>query len=195
MKKIVNIVIFGLLLVIFGSYMFTYQVRSNEIVLVNSWSGKPQIKYGSTTIMSKEAVDARQKNGQPDSDAGIQFKLPWPLQKIYKLDGRIHVTETGFDEELGAGGETLLISVYAGWHVSNAEKFRQQFGRFRSAKEMMGRAKVELGTILKTARNEVLGSTEIFMSSEQVEFRKEEQAALSYVDAEKKIMEKVAPKA
>jgi len=194
-KKTVVLVVGTLLLLVFLSLMFTYQVRSNEIVLVNSWSGKPQIKYGSTTIMSDETVAARQKNGQPDSDAGIQFKLPWPLQKIYKLDGRIHVTETGFDEELGAGGETLLISVYAGWHVNNAEKFRQQFGRFRSAKEMMGRAKVELGTILKTARNEVLGGTEIFMSSKQVEFRKEEQATMSYVEAERKIMEKVSPKA
>ena len=36
MKKAVNIIIFGLLLLIFGSYMFTYQVRQDEIAFVNT---------------------------------------------------------------------------------------------------------------------------------------------------------------
>ena len=81
-KKLVVFVVGLLLLVVFLSLMFTYQVRSNEIVLVHYWSGPPEIKYGSTTIMSEKVVKERNDKKLPENDAGIQFRLPWPLQKV-----------------------------------------------------------------------------------------------------------------
>ena len=66
-KKTVVFVIGVLLLLVFLSLMFTYQVRSNEIVLVTSWSGEPQIKYGSTNIMSTEVVAGRKSSRNNDA--------------------------------------------------------------------------------------------------------------------------------
>ena len=187
-KKTVVFVIGVLLLLVFLSLMFTYQVRSNEIVLVTSWSGEPQIKYGSTNIMSTEVVAGRKSSR--NNDAGIQYRLPWPLQKVYKLDGRIHVMETGFAEELGAAGETVQVSVYAGWHVNNAENFRQQFGRFRSAEAMMRQAEVQLGELVKSARSETMGKTKLMEFLE-----KEGQGSLGYTNVEKEISKIVTPEA
>jgi len=190
-KSTVVLVIGSLLLAVFLSLMFTYQVRSNEIVLVDSWSGGWKIKYGSATTVT----DGNETSMEVKSDAGIQFRLPWPLEKVYKLDGRTHVLETGFDEELGAGGETLLVSVYAGWHVNNANLFRDNFGDQRTAGLMMRAADEKLRDYVESARDEVLGGTKLFMTPEQMEFRKENQANLTYMKAEKKIKEIVSTKA
>jgi len=160
-KKLVIFLIGALLLLVFLSLMFTYQVRSTEIVLVTPWSGPPEIKYGSADMMSEKVRKARQEKGLPENDAGIQFRLPWPLQKVYELDGRVHVMETGFDEELAGDGETVLVAVYVGWNVADAEKFRSQFERFRSADAMMREAHVQLGQFVKGARTEVLGTTKL----------------------------------
>ncbi|SVB94409.1 uncharacterized protein METZ01_LOCUS247263 [marine metagenome] len=165
-KKIVVFVVGLLLLMVFLSLMFTYQVRSNEIVLVHSWSGH-KIKYGSK------------------DDAGLKFRLPWPLQKVYKLDGRVHVMETGLDE-VGS----LEVAVYAGWHVKDAEKFRKEFGRFRSAEAMMRQAQVQLNELVKGARTDI-------MSSKVLDFleKKEGESSLDYVKAEEEIREIVEKKA
>jgi regulator of protease activity HflC (stomatin/prohibitin superfamily) len=189
-KKFVIFLIGTLLLLVFLSLMFTYQVRSTEIVLVTPWSGPPEIKYGSADMMSEEVRKARKAKGLPENDAGIKFRLPWPLQKVYELDGRVHVMETGFDEELGAGGETVQVAVYVGWNVSDAEKFRSQFERFRSADAMMREAHVQLGEFVSDARSEVLGITKL------MDFLAVDGAGPSVYDqAEKKIRAKVAVKA
>ena len=189
-KKTVVLVVGTLLLLVFLSLMFTYQVRSNEIVLVNSWSGKPQIKYGSTTVMSEEVVKERGEKKLSENDAGIQFRLPWPLQKVYELDGRVHVMETGFDEELGAGGENLQIAVYAGWHVNDAEKFRGRFGSARSAEAMMRQAQVHLIDLVRGARSEVMGAAKLmdFLG-------KESGGSLEYIRTEEEIRAIVTTKA
>ncbi|MDP7011320.1 MAG: SPFH domain-containing protein [Verrucomicrobiota bacterium] len=185
-KKIVVFVVGLLLLMVFLSLMFTYQVRSNEIVLVQAWSGSPEIKYGSTNFMTPKAL----KEKQFKDDAGIQFRLPWPLQKVRELDGRVHVMETGFDEELGAGGASVKIAVYAGWHVNDAEKFRNTFARFRSAEAMMRQAQEYLSELVRGARSELMGTKKLmdFLG-------KDGEGSLGYVRIEEEIREKVVPKA
>ncbi|SVC13475.1 uncharacterized protein METZ01_LOCUS266329, partial [marine metagenome] len=54
MKKTINIIIFGLLLLIFGSYMFTFQVRQDQVAFLS--------KSGSA--------------GKPIEKTGLHFKLP-----------------------------------------------------------------------------------------------------------------------
>ncbi|MBL68004.1 MAG: hypothetical protein CMO74_06065 [Verrucomicrobiales bacterium] len=141
-KKTVVFVIGTLLLLVFLSLMFTYQVRSTEIVLVQSIFGDPEIKDG-------------------NQDAGLHFKLPWPLQEVYKLDGRVHVVETGFDQELAAGGETVLVSVYAGWFVKDAEQFRKKFSSAGSADDMMLMASEHVRGRVVNARSEAVGTTKL----------------------------------
>jgi len=183
-KKIIISLIGALLLLVFLSLMVTYQVSSTQIVLVTPWSGPPAIKYGSVDMMSEEVRSDREAKGLPENDTGIQFRLPWPLQKVYHLDGRVHVMETGFGEESGAGDETVQVAIFAGWNVNDAEKFRQKFGRFRSAEAMMGEAEVQLAEVLRVARSHALGTAKLMDF-----FDDEGEGASVYDVAEKKILE------
>ena len=101
MKKIINIVIFGLLLVIFGSYMFTYTVRQDEIAFVN--------RLG--------------KNSEPIKTPGLKFKWPWPIEHVYKFDQRIHVKTTRYDQVMTQGGKSVMMQFYFGWKISDPSKF------------------------------------------------------------------------
>ena len=56
MKKTVNIVVFALLLLIFGSFMVTFQVRQDEVAF----------------------VETNGQTGEPINEPGLKFKLPWP---------------------------------------------------------------------------------------------------------------------
>ena len=58
MKKTINIIIFGLLLLIFGSFMFTFQVRQDEVAFLST-SGSASKPFQSRSIAIIPHVTAR----------------------------------------------------------------------------------------------------------------------------------------
>lgn len=106
MKKAVNIIIFGLLLLIFGSYMFTYQVRQDEIAFVNTLG----------------------KDSEPIEEPGLRFKWPWPIQSVYKFDDRVHVKTTGYAQVMtgtpeNEGLASVMVQLYFGWKIADPSLF------------------------------------------------------------------------
>jgi HflC protein len=106
MKKAVNIIIFGLLLLIFGSYMFTYQVRQDEIAFVNTLG----------------------KDSDPIEEPGLRAKWPWPIQSVYKFDKRVHVKTTRYDQVMtraseNEGNTSVMMQFYFGWKIDDPSLF------------------------------------------------------------------------
>mgnify|MGYP001212944159 CR=1 FL=1 len=130
MKKIVNIVIFGLLLVIFGSYMFTYQVRQDEVAFVN--------RLG--------------KNSDPITKPGLKRKWPWPIERVYKFDKRTHVNTTRYDQVMTQNGKSVMMQFYFGWNISDPSKFMSNTAG-KDAKAQMKDAEKQLLTIVDTVVN------------------------------------------
>ena len=130
MKKIVNIVIFGLLLLIFGSYMFTFQVRQDEIAFVNHLG----------------------KNSAPIEDPGLRFKWPWPIQNVYKFDKRVHVKTTRYDQVMTRNGGSVMMQFYFGWRISDPSIFMERTNGTDS-EERMKDAEKQLLEIVDTEKN------------------------------------------
>jgi len=130
MKKIVNIVIFGLLLLIFGSYMFTYQVRQDEIAFVNHLG----------------------KNSEPIIEPGLRLKWPWPIQRVYKFDKRIHVKTTRYDQVTTRNGKSVMMQFYFGWKISDPGAFMSNTKGSDSAARMKD-AEKQLLEIVDTEKN------------------------------------------
>jgi len=130
MKKIVNIVIFGLLLVIFGSYMFTYQVRQDEVAFVN--------RLG--------------KNSDPITEPGIKRKWPWPIERVYKFDKRIHVKTTRYDQVMTRNGKSVMMQFYFGWKISDPSKFMSNTNG-KNVPARMKDAEAQLLEIVDTEKN------------------------------------------
>jgi modulator of FtsH protease HflC len=136
MKKTVNIIIFGLLLLIFGSYMFTFQVRQDQIAFVDTFG----------------------KTSEPIVTAGLKYKWPWPIQRVYTFDKRIHLKTTDYTQ-ITTGQGSLIVQAYFCWRISNPGEFMKK-AKGSTAEERRRNAEDNLEREIKDAISEVFGGEE-----------------------------------
>jgi membrane protease subunit HflC len=130
-----TLIIGALLLLVFGSLLFSFQVRQTDIALVTTF-GKP----------------TRSINTDPDKpEPGWKFKLPWPIQKVQKFDKRIQNLESKFEETYTSNHINIIMTVYTGWAISDPAVFRERFG------DSMDRAKVALEGVVRQQSHAVIG--------------------------------------
>lgn len=127
-KNPLNMTIGALLIVIFGLVMFLFQVRVSEVAVVTTF-GRPT---------------------RPITEPGLYFK--WPVQRVHKIDNRIHNFESKFEEIFTPDGFNLLVMVYAGWQVSDPAIFFPRFGG-----GSINDAEKALESLIRSAKNEVMG--------------------------------------
>lgn len=125
-----------LLVVIFGALLFTFQVRQTEVALVTTF-GKP----------------TRDLNANPERpEPGLYGKWPWPIQKVLKFDKRIQNFEADkFSETQTGDGKNILVTVYAGWTITDPKLFREVFSG------EISRAEQSLERLISDAKNSVVG--------------------------------------
>ncbi len=95
------------LVIIFGLLLFSFQVRQNEVAVVTTFG-----RHSST-------ID------QP----GLNWKLPWPIQRVYTFDNRIQSFESRFEQTATKDGRNLLITVFVGWRIADPKVFLERFDR------------------------------------------------------------------
>ena len=133
-RNFLTVVIGAVLVVIFALLLFVFQVRQSEVAVVTTF-GKPVATY---------------------TNAGAYFKIPWPVQKVYKFDQRVQNFEDKFSENLTADNNNLLTSVYVGWKISDAAAFFPKFagGSVPAAQRM-------LESMLRSAKSAVIGKHQL----------------------------------
>src|SRR5689334_5050021 len=104
-RNLLTIIIGALLIVIFATWLCFFQVRTTEVAVVTTF-GRPT---------------------RPLTEAGLYFKLPPPVQQVYKFDQRVQSSdiESKFREDLTADGRPLLTSVFIGWRITEPGVFLQ----------------------------------------------------------------------
>lgn len=157
MRNPVTFVVGLVILVVFGSISFFYQVRQSEVAFKTTF-GKAD-----TEVVA----------------AGLHVKAPWPIQKIHKFDARVHNFEGKFEEAKTADGYNLLVLVYAGWRIVEPQKFHSSFpGGIDDAKR-------SLESLVRSAKNAAVGrhnfSDFINTDAAQLKFDKIEEEILKEV--------------
>src|ERR1700722_6304177 len=107
-RNIISAVVGAVLVVILVLLLFAFQVRYGQVAVVTTF-GKP----------------VRNINGL--TDAGLYFKLPWPIQRVYKFDGRTQNFQDKFQESLTHDNNSLILTIFAGWKISDASEFYPKF--------------------------------------------------------------------
>lgn len=133
-NKPITIAIGLLLLVLFGSVLFVFQVRNTEVAIKTTF-GKP----------SSNAV----------SEPGAYLRLPWPIQKIYRFDKRIQNLEDKFEESTTRDSFNLLVEVFAGWRIDKPDVFLPKFPDASIAE-----AERQLRDQVRSAKRSVIGQYE-----------------------------------
>jgi modulator of FtsH protease HflC len=125
-RKSIAVIIGVLLLLLFGMLLFVFQVRTSEVAVVTRF-GKPDRRI---------------------TAPGAQWRLPWPIEKVYKFDQRIqNFAQDQFTEGLTQDNFSLLSMVYVGWRITEITNF---FPKFTGAADPMTEAE---GVILRTVAN------------------------------------------
>jgi modulator of FtsH protease HflC len=129
MRNPVTFVVGLLILVIFGSISFFFQVRQNEVAFLTTF-GKA----------SDEVIKS-----------GLHIKAPWPIQKVHRFDARLHNFEGKFEETQTSDAKNLMVLVYVGWRVVEPQKFHRSFpGGVDDAKR-------NLESLVRSAKNATVG--------------------------------------
>lgn len=105
-RNILTVIVSVVLVIIFALLLFTFQVRMSEVALVTTF-GKP--------------------SPNPITQPGLYFKWPWPIQRVYRFDGRIQNFQDKFRQTYTADNNNLILTVYVGWKISNASLFYPKF--------------------------------------------------------------------
>ena len=143
-------------MVIFATLLFMFQVRTTEVAVVTTF-GRPT---------------------RPISDPGAYFKWPWPIQKVYKVDQRIHNFES-FEQVLTSDGYNLLLSVYVGWNIHDPKMFFPRFGGSES------KAQSSLEGLVRNAYSGVVGRHPF------VHFVSTEEKELKFSDIENEMLQRI----
>lgn len=130
-KNPVSILIGALLLVIFATLLFVFQVRQAEIAVVTRF-GKP--------------VRTLDKPGGP------RWRLPWPIERVYKFDQRVQTYEDKLVQDPTSDSNNVLTQLYVGWRVTDAKVF---FPRF--ANGSLIEAEKVLQERVRSAKSAVIG--------------------------------------
>ncbi len=144
----ITIITGAVLAVIFVCMLFTFQVRQTEVAVVTTFG-----KYSRSI-----------------TNAGFQFRLPWPIQKIYEFDNRIQTFERKFDQSFTKDQISLIISVYVGWRVADPRMFLESFNGD------ITKAEQTLEPVVRNAKSGVIGQTAFsdLISTNQAELRFDE---------------------
>ena len=149
-NKPVTIAIGLVLLVLFGSVLFVFQVRNTEVAIKTTF-------------------------GNPSSDAitepGAYLRWPWPIQKIYRFDKRIQNLEDKFEESTTRDSFNLLVEVFAGWRIDKPDVFLPKF-----PDASISEAERQLRDQVRSAKRTIVGQYEFadLISTDESKLKLEE---------------------
>lgn len=157
-RNTLTIVIGVLLLFIFVLLLFTFQVRETEIGVVTTFDRPTKFNVG----------------------AGLHWKWPPPIQKVYIFDKRIHNFEGRFEQTLTQDGYPVLAMVYVGWTITNSTHFFSSFPSGRASE-----AEPALSQLVENGKNEIIGKHPFshFVSTDPKQ--------LQFAEVEKQILESI----
>jgi membrane protease subunit HflC len=127
-RNSLTLIVGSLLLLIFVTLLFCFQVRQTEVALVTRF-GKPT---------------------RDITDPGLYFKLPWPIERVQKFDKRTQNLDGKFEETTTQDKINVLVSVYAGWNIADPKTFRVRFG------DSLDRARQSLDEMIRSHQNAVI---------------------------------------
>ena len=104
------------------------------------------VREGSNAIVSRFGRIVSVK-----TEAGLYFKLPWPVDNIITFDTRNQYMDSGFNETLTSDQINIILQSFLVWNISDAARFFTSVGNFADAQR-------HLNNIVANAKNSVLGN-------------------------------------
>jgi len=147
MKRNSLILTIGILLIlVFGSILICVQVRQSTVVVITRF-GKPVQTY---------------------TEPGLKIKWPAPIEWAHSFDQRVQNFDDKFDQAMTADSKSLLVMVYVGWKISDAQAF---FPKFENGS--VPEAEKTLEGLIRSAKSAVVGKHPLsdFVSADEKQIK------------------------
>lgn len=128
-KNPVTLIIGGILLLIFLSLLFCFQVRTTEIAVLTTFG----------------------KVSKVHTEPGLKFRLPLPIQKVYRFDKRVRNFERKYEQSYTRDKKSPIITVFVAWKISDPRIFLDRFD------DDIIKAEASLENVVRDAKNAVIG--------------------------------------
>ena len=158
-RNLPAVVVAILLIVIIAFMMCAFQVSFTETAIVTRFDEiKSVIKPG---------------------DAGLHFKLPWPVDRVHRYDTRLRSFDTEFRQIGTEDQKTVVLTAYATWRIDDGEKFLKTVGREEAAaRQIQDLLENRVSTVLRTHPLSEL----VNVDPEEMKFSQIEQEFLSGIE-------------
>lgn len=77
-----------------------------------------QVSFTETAVVTR--FDEIKKVIEP-GDAGLHFKLPWPVDRVHRYDTRLRTFDTEFRQLGTEDQKTVVMTAYATWRIDEAK--------------------------------------------------------------------------
>jgi len=85
------------------------------------------------------------------TEAGLHFRLPWPVDRIITYDARNRYMDSGLNETMTNDKINIILQSYLVWNIKDAERFHISVGDYTIAQR-------HLDGIVSNTKNGVLGN-------------------------------------
>ncbi|OWY72926.1 hypothetical protein B7486_00865 [cyanobacterium TDX16] len=107
-----------------------------------------QVSFTETAVVTR--FDEIKKVIEP-GDAGLHFKLPWPIDRVHRYDTRLRTFDTEFRQLGTEDQKTVVMTAYATWRIDDGEKFLKTVGREDAAgRKIQDLLENRVSTVLRT---------------------------------------------
>ena len=129
--------------------IFKYLFVLIFIILILAAGFTFTVKEGSSAIVSRfgRIVNVH-------TEAGLHFRLPWPIDRIIVYDARNQYMDSGYNETMTLDKINIILQTYLVWSIKDAERFHISVGDYAAAQR-------HLNGIVANAKNGVLGNYEL----------------------------------
>jgi membrane protease subunit HflC len=104
------------------------------------------VKEGFCVIISRFG-----KIANVHTEAGLHFRLPWPIDKLITYDTRNQYMDSGYNETLTNDRINIILQTYIVWRIEDVKTFYTSIGDFEAAQH-------HLNDLAASAKNGVLGN-------------------------------------
>jgi len=91
-----------------------------------------QVRFTETAVVTR--FDKIRNVIEPEQ-AGLHFKMPWPIDQVHRYDTRLRVFDTEFRQIGTEDQKTIILTAYATWRIADARVFLKNVGREAAAEK------------------------------------------------------------
>ncbi|MEM7627370.1 MAG: SPFH domain-containing protein [Planctomycetota bacterium] len=130
MRRLTTLLIATIITLVLVSYMFFFQVSFDENAVVTTWEKADAPTYND----AGEIVEA----GSLITEPGINFKFPWPVQKVYRYPTKVQLLEQNLAQFQTADKNSVVLQTYVTWRIDDPYRFFVALRNTETAKERLG---------------------------------------------------------